>query len=69
MHEITTPSGTVVREYVSPDGKVFGVAWRGAFLPDFQQILGSYYGEFAKDAQAARRAQPGRSHSCCRGGG
>ena len=42
VYEITTPYGTVVREYISPDGKVFGVAWRGPFLPDFQQILGTY---------------------------
>ncbi len=40
VHEITTPYGTVVREYVSPDGKVFGVAWRGPFLPNFQQTSG-----------------------------
>ena len=55
VHEITTPYGTVVREYVSPEGKVFGVAWRGPFLPNFQQLLGSYYGKFAQAAQAGRR--------------
>jgi hypothetical protein len=57
VHEITTPYGTVIREYVSPAGKVFGVAWRGPFLPDFQQILGSYYQQFVQGAQAARNAQ------------
>ena len=56
VHEITTPYGTVVREYVSPDGKVFGVAWRGPFLPNFQQILGAYYGKFVQGAQDARTA-------------
>jgi Protein of unknown function (DUF2844) len=63
VHEISTPYGTVVREYVSPDGKVFGVAWRGPFLPNFQQILGDYYGRYVQGAQAARAAQPGRSRN------
>lgn len=60
VHEITTPYGTVVREYVSPQGKVFGVAWRGAFLPNFQQLLGDSYGKFVQGAQDARAAQPRR---------
>ena len=63
VHEITTPYGTTVREYVSPDGKVFGVAWRGPFLPDFQQLLGDYYGTYAQAAQDARNAQPRRSRN------
>jgi hypothetical protein len=63
VHEITTPYGTVVREYVSPSGQVFGVAWRGPFLPDFSQILGTYFGEFAQAAKEVRRAQSRRSHN------
>jgi hypothetical protein len=52
MHEITSPSGTVVREFVSPQGAVFGVAWEGQFPPDLQQLLGPYYQQAAQ-AQAA----------------
>ena len=63
VHEITTPYGTVVREYVSPEGKVFGVAWRGPFLPNFQQLLGDYYATFAQAAQQARAAQARRSRN------
>lgn len=63
IHEITTPYGTVVREYVSPNGTVFGVAWRGPFLPNLQQLLGNYYGKFAQAAQEARQAQPRRSRN------
>ncbi len=63
VHEITTPYGTVVREYVSPNGTVFGVAWRGPFLPNFQQLLGNYYGKFAQAAQQARELQPRRSRN------
>ena len=43
MHEITSSTGTVVREFVSPQGTVFGVAWEGQFAPDLQQLLGPYY--------------------------
>jgi hypothetical protein len=51
MHEITADSGTVVREYVSPGGVVFAVAWEGQFSPDFEQLLGPYYQQ-AKQATA-----------------
>jgi Protein of unknown function (DUF2844) len=52
MHEITSSTGTVVREFVSPQGAVFGVAWEGQFSPDLQQLLGPYYQQ-AQQAQAA----------------
>jgi Protein of unknown function (DUF2844) len=58
MHEITAP-GTVLREYVSPAGIVFGVSWEGQFPPDLQQILGPYY-EQAKQA-AAQEQRPRRA--------
>jgi hypothetical protein len=57
VHEISTSYGAVVREYVSPDGKVFGVAWRGPFLPNFQLLLGDYYAVFAQGAQNAKATQ------------
>jgi hypothetical protein len=42
LHEITGPSGSIVREFVSPQGKVFGIAWQGHGIPDLRQLLGSY---------------------------
>jgi len=42
VHEIRTPAGIVVREYVSPSGKVFAVSWRGPGIPDLGQLLGPY---------------------------
>jgi hypothetical protein len=54
MHELTLPSGTV-REYVTAQGKVFGVAWQGASPPDFQQILGTYFQQFIQAGKAHRR--------------
>lgn len=41
VHELALPSGTVVREFVGADGRVFAVAWRGPTLPDLKQIFGA----------------------------
>ena len=46
VHEITLASGTVMREFVGPDGKVFAVAWQGPTRPDLRQALGQYFGAF-----------------------
>jgi hypothetical protein len=60
LHEIKGAAGTVVREYVSSDGQVFGVAWQGPAIPNLQQILGSYFQTFSDAAQAQRAAHRGR---------
>jgi hypothetical protein len=54
-HEITMPTGQVVREFVSPEGTVFGVAWQGQFQPDLQQVLGSYFEPMRQAAAAQQR--------------
>ena len=51
MHEIVSPTGTTVREYVSAAGAVFGVAWEGQFPPDLQQLLGPYYDQARQSLQ------------------
>jgi len=60
MHEITASSGTVVREFVSPQGAVFGVAWEGQFQPDLVQLLGPYYQQAQQVAQQSETQQPHR---------
>ena len=50
VHEIQTPSGTAIREYVSPAGTVFAVAWRGPAMPDLRQALGSYFKPYVEAA-------------------
>jgi Protein of unknown function (DUF2844) len=61
IHEMTTPTGVVVREYVSSAGQVFGVAWQGPFMPDMRQILGSYFHQFSRAVKAKRESRPNRS--------
>ncbi|SRR5258706_1225786 len=60
VHEIKAPTGTLVREYVSADGRVFGVAWQGPFLPNLSQILGSYFQQYAGAVNAEHRTYAGR---------
>ena len=62
VHEITAPEGTTVREYVSPEGTVFGVVWQGRAMPNFQQILGSYFQKFSEAAQSQKAARRGRGN-------
>jgi Protein of unknown function (DUF2844) len=59
IHEIQTPSGVVVREYVSPSGNVFGVAWQGRSHPDLHQVLGAYYDQYVQAVQAQRAQRHG----------
>jgi hypothetical protein len=59
VHEIKDSAGTVVKEYVSPDGKVFAITWHGPFIPNMQQFLGTYYEQFAVAAKAQRESGPG----------
>lgn len=46
LHQITASDGSVVNEFVSPAGVVFGVSWQGHSLPKFSQILGSHMADF-----------------------
>jgi len=59
VQELTLTSGTVVREYASPAGKVFAVTWHGPQIPDLTQLFGSYYPQFA---QAAGAPHAGHRH-------
>jgi len=40
-------AGTTVREYLTPDGIVFALAWNGLVHPDLEPLLGSYAAEYA----------------------
>jgi len=57
VHELDAGTGTLVREYVGPDGKVFGVSWRGPFRPDLRELLGDSYQTYL----AANKPRMGRA--------
>src|SRR5215472_10046722 len=54
VHEIQAPGGTIVREYVSSDGRVFAVSWRGQGMPDLGKLLGNYSAQVARAATQPR---------------
>jgi len=59
VQQIEAPDGTVVREYVSPAGMVFGVAWQGAKVPDLTRLLGAYFTIYQEALQTpVRRRGP-----------
>src|ERR1700684_555487 len=60
VHEMTLPTGTVVREYVSPQGQVFAVSWKGPFKPDLRQLMGDYFDRYV---QASPNTRGGHSAS------
>ena len=53
VHEFASDA-TTVREYISPSGIVFGIAWNGLAYPDLTPLLGLYDGEY----QQALRQEP-----------
>ncbi len=60
VQEINSASVTV-REYISPSGVVFGVAWNGLIRPDLTQLLGSYAVEYRQVLRRTPRARGRRS--------
>lgn len=54
VHAMTVASGTSIREYASPDGKVFAVTWSGPAMPDLRQLLGSYFSTYTTEPHARR---------------
>ena len=59
FHQITSPTGAVVTEYVSPEGKVFGISWRAPVIPNLEKLLGSYIAPVQQAAQAQTRRRGG----------
>ena len=54
--------GTTVREYVSMNGVVFGIAWNGLTHPDLTPLLGGYNPKYKELSIKNPRLQGKRSH-------
>jgi len=50
-----------LREYISPDGIVFAIAWNGLIHPDLTPLLGSHAGEY-EQAMRQTPPKPGQRH-------
>jgi len=54
VEHLEAADGTLVREYVSPAGQVFGLAWQGPTMPDMAQLLGTYFAAYQDALHTAR---------------
>jgi|ERR1051326_1429966 hypothetical protein len=54
VHEMKSTGKLVVREFVSSDGRVFGVSWQGTYVPDLQQLLGTYFQQYTAAVKEAK---------------
>jgi hypothetical protein len=57
LHEISIAPGTLVREYATPQGRVFAVTWQGPLPPNLRQLLGGYYAQY--QSAVAAQSRPG----------
>jgi len=52
VHELRTPAGTVIREFVAPTGAVFAVSWQGPYLPSMSLLLGQNFQRYANSPRS-----------------
>ena len=53
-----TVAGMQIKEYVSPDGIVFGVVWKGTGVPDLRLLLGEYFDDYRAELTSTRHRTP-----------
>ncbi len=58
---ITTDSGLIVDEFLTPAGTVFALSWSGPVIPDLHQLLGRHYPAYL--AALGQLSQPGLKRS------
>lgn len=56
--ETITTTGLTIREYVTTDGMVFAVSWRGVGVPDLSLLLGGYFEEYENARLRSLRQEP-----------
>ncbi|HEX9154853.1 MAG TPA: DUF2844 domain-containing protein [Nitrospira sp.] len=56
--ETITVAGMTIKEYVSSDGTVFAVTWRGTGSPDLSLLFGSYIDEYREGLTALQNKKP-----------
>lgn len=58
VHQLTSANGPTVREFVSPQGMVFGIAWQGRSVPNMNQLLGAYVTNLQTATPAQTKIRP-----------
>ena len=60
VHMLTGDNGTVITEFVSATGTVFGVSWQGPMIPDLSQLLGAHFSTFQTQVLSESRIRARR---------
>jgi hypothetical protein len=68
VHTLTDDTGTVINEFVSPGGIVFGVAWQGPSIPDLSQLLGTHFTTFQTQVLSESKIRARRRGASVRNG-
>jgi len=63
VHVLTLPDGSTIRQYTTPQGRVFAVAWNTHFKPRLDQLLGTHFAAYAEAGRRAQVRRPGVLHS------
>lgn len=59
VQQTTLGNGTVIREYISSAGSVFGLAWSGPQMPNLSDLLGNYFPQYVAGVTSARQLRGG----------
>ena len=51
VYNLAMRDGSLVREFVSSDGIIFGVSWRTQYKPNLEKLLGASYSGYVKSAR------------------
>jgi hypothetical protein len=57
IHELAAPAGSLVREFVGQNSKVFAVSWSGGWRPNLRDIMGTHYDHYIESTRGQRRAR------------
>ena len=57
IHELASPAGIKVRQFVGDSGKVFAVSWSGGWRPNLRDIMGDHYDKFIAATRGKRVAR------------
>jgi Protein of unknown function (DUF2844) len=63
VHVLSLPDGSSIRQYATPDGRVFAVSWNTRFKPRLDQLLGRHFATYAEGGRLAQAQRPGVAHS------
>jgi hypothetical protein len=61
--QISRNDGTVLKEFLSPEGKVFGISWKGPTMPNLSQLMGPYFLSFQQANSSTHRRGPLSVHT------